>query len=293
MIKQFPLHTPQPTPRFLYGPARAGAQHCRSRTSLLLPDRTMCMLVLPLTRLHSVRSSTQNKIVSAAARYGKSDWIWREEASSEQNFLVCNSVSFKALGQEVRLSATVIGYGKLFLPPGIPKLLRNNIIVHLECAESSHSSRATQPVFSSVTPWPLSPPSRFVPPSKTRLFRKNHCSSRKYRVNHVLFHFAYTILILSCLYVLNTNSQTYTLDFNPVTTNPKIRCHALVSAASDALLGEHPKQSRRNGIRRHLPPWHSPCRGTYSTRSSYQRPGVRHPQAHRPAMPPLLVLQLL
>eukprot|EP00752_Nemacystus_decipiens_P014257 g12678.t1 len=45
-------------------------------------------------------ANPQSKIVSAAARYGKSDWIWREEASSEQNFLVCNSVSFKVFEQE-------------------------------------------------------------------------------------------------------------------------------------------------------------------------------------------------
>lgn len=44
---------------------------------------------------------TQNKIVSAAARYGKSDWVWREESASEQNFLVCNSVSFKLYEHEV------------------------------------------------------------------------------------------------------------------------------------------------------------------------------------------------
>ncbi|CAN0403321.1 unnamed protein product [Pylaiella littoralis] len=47
-------------------------------------------------------ANPQSKIVSAAARYGKSDWIWREEASSEQNFLVCNSVSFKMHEQETR-----------------------------------------------------------------------------------------------------------------------------------------------------------------------------------------------
>ena len=45
---------------------------------------------------------SQNKIVSASARYGKSDWVWREEAASEQNFWVCNSVSFQAYNQEVR-----------------------------------------------------------------------------------------------------------------------------------------------------------------------------------------------
>lgn len=46
--------------------------------------------------------SYQNKIVSAGARYGKSDWVWREEAASEQNFWVCNSASFKAYDHEVR-----------------------------------------------------------------------------------------------------------------------------------------------------------------------------------------------
>lgn len=43
----------------------------------------------------------QNKIISAEARFGKTDWIWRQEPTREQNFLVCNSVSFKMYGQEV------------------------------------------------------------------------------------------------------------------------------------------------------------------------------------------------
>lgn len=67
--------------------------------------RMICALParsLPPT-LAQTQQQTQSKIVSAAARYGKSDWIWREEASSEQNFLVCNSVSFKMFEQEVRL----------------------------------------------------------------------------------------------------------------------------------------------------------------------------------------------
>lgn len=45
----------------------------------------------------------QNKIVSAEARFGKTDWIWRQEFTGEQNFLVCNSVSFKMYGQEVSM----------------------------------------------------------------------------------------------------------------------------------------------------------------------------------------------
>ncbi|CAM9292145.1 unnamed protein product, partial [Hapterophycus canaliculatus] len=48
------------------------------------------------------KANSQNKIVSAAARYGKSDWVWREESASEQNFLVCNSVSFKLFEQETQ-----------------------------------------------------------------------------------------------------------------------------------------------------------------------------------------------
>eukprot|EP00903_Cladosiphon_okamuranus_P006338 g6208.t2 len=47
-------------------------------------------------------ANPQSKIVSAAVRYGKSDWVWREEASTEQNFLVCNSVSFKVFEQEMQ-----------------------------------------------------------------------------------------------------------------------------------------------------------------------------------------------
>ncbi|CAM9514499.1 unnamed protein product [Ectocarpus sp. 13 AM-2016] len=48
------------------------------------------------------KANPQSKIVSAAARYGKSDWIWREEFADEQNFLVCNTVSFKMYEQETQ-----------------------------------------------------------------------------------------------------------------------------------------------------------------------------------------------
>lgn len=48
-----------------------------------------------------MHKKNKSKIVSAAGRYGKTDWIWQEEASSEQNFLVCNSVSFKMFEEEV------------------------------------------------------------------------------------------------------------------------------------------------------------------------------------------------
>lgn len=49
----------------------------------------------------AMTGSMQNKIISAEASYGKSDWVWLEEARDEQNFLVCNSVSFKAYEYEV------------------------------------------------------------------------------------------------------------------------------------------------------------------------------------------------
>ncbi|CAM9472724.1 unnamed protein product [Ectocarpus fasciculatus] len=48
------------------------------------------------------KANPQSKIISAAARYGKSDWIWREESADEQNFLVCNTVSFKTFEQETQ-----------------------------------------------------------------------------------------------------------------------------------------------------------------------------------------------
>ncbi|CAM9721871.1 unnamed protein product, partial [Laminaria digitata] len=56
------------------------------------------------------KANPQNKIVSAGARYGKSDWVWREEAASEQKFWVCNSVSFKAYDHETQV----------YMPPSPP-----------------------------------------------------------------------------------------------------------------------------------------------------------------------------
>lgn len=106
--------------------------------------------------------NTQSKIVSAAARYGKSDWIWREEASTEQNFLVCNSVSFKVFEQEVRSSARF--WARKAIPSSRKKhsLLGSNI-PHLDRTVNSYSlsRRLAQPFHRAPWPLSLSPITRF------------------------------------------------------------------------------------------------------------------------------------
>lgn len=48
--------------------------------------------------------------MSAEAHYGKSDWVWIEAVAEEQNFLVCNSISFKAYEIEVsELGVNLVG----------------------------------------------------------------------------------------------------------------------------------------------------------------------------------------
>jgi len=66
----------------------------------------------PARAIALIYTTKQSKIVSAAARYGKSDWIWQEEASTEQNFVVCNSVSFKMFEQEVSWPADFAKQGE-------------------------------------------------------------------------------------------------------------------------------------------------------------------------------------
>lgn len=180
-----------------------------------------------------------------------------------------------------------MAYNKMIPPSRNTEAVRSattsciSIVLHTFFLYSGDSSAVHR------SPWPLSlpqhSPPHHVPPSNKYCFVKqspHYCISLTQKPHPQ-----------PCVLPKHTHKRRS----QPLTTIPEIRCHALASAASVTLLGEQTKHTkyRRNGIRRHPPLWRSPCRGTSSTHSSYQRPGVRHPQPHRPAMLPLLVSQLL